>query len=571
VRLPAALALTALLTFALTACSDPIGDGGDGSEALTIVAGAVLVVGGNDAAATITLAHDRSTRAALDWTLDVPPRVRATPASGRIAAGGSVTIDLDVDRRGLTGITPLAATIRSGTRTLPIELTLEAQPPVAPCDYDPAVRYATVRATPLGEAAAAFAAAGVAPTAVLVGLHDGKGATDEIAAQAFTRGAERTSALAGGLRIESDDPLALAGALARDPRIRWVELDGPILHLTSLGDPRYAAGEQWYLDAFGYAAGRNAGGGATPVVVAVIDSGIAAAHEDLLGALVPGRSFLGFASDEPNASLLDGTGHGTHVAGLIAARTGNGIGIAGIAGHGPVRVQPIRVFDDAGRTSFGEAAAAIRWAVGLPAGEGATDPNPTPAAILNLSFGGPISSALLHEAVIDARCAGALLIAAAGNGAFDMGRRDGVIYPARYPETIAVGSVDHDGRRSKFSDYGFGMLDLMAPGGVAAVDARDGCSGGRGLISTYRGAADAYACLRGTSMAAPLVSGMAALLLARESGRFPRDPIGVARLEAALRRAAAEAPGLDAVEYGRGTLCLDALLRVGSVCAITPR
>ncbi|MEY3021662.1 MAG: hypothetical protein RIS86_860, partial [Planctomycetota bacterium] len=166
------LAALLALTLTLAACTDPV-DVGDPSGALTIVEGASATVAGNDAAAIVVLRHDQSVAAPFDWAFEGPARVRATPASGRLAPGERVTIDLNVDRGGLTEETTLQAAIRSGDRTLPVELTVGAESAIAPCDPDPSVRYAHVRAAPLEVAAAAFAAAGVTPTAVLVGLAGG--------------------------------------------------------------------------------------------------------------------------------------------------------------------------------------------------------------------------------------------------------------------------------------------------------------------------------------------------------------------------------------------------------------
>ena len=562
--------LTALVALALTliACTDPTA-GDDPGGALRIVEGASVTFTGLDSAGVVTLRHDRSVNAPLDWAFDAPARVRATPASGRLNPGERVTIDIDVDRSGLTAATTLQGAFLSGARGLGVTFTLDVEPVIAPCDPDPAVRYAGVRAAPLDVAAAAFAAAGVAPTGVLIGS-----ATHALPVPAGVV----TTAFRGGFRLASDDPLALARSLQDDPRVRWIELDGPILTLDPTpalvvtGDPYYDAGEQWWLDAFGYAAARAAPSGAgASVTVAVIDTGIEIGHQDLVGALVPGYSFIDYANGGGGGSTLDALGHGTHVAGLIAARADDGIGIAGIAGHADVRVQPIRVFDAQGRTTFADVAASIRWAAGLPpTPDDGTTPSNARADVINLSLGGSVPSAAIHEAAIDARCAGSLLVAAAGNGIANVGRRDGVFYPARHPEVFAVGSVDENGVRSVFSDYGEGMLDAMAAGGVMVPD-RGACAGRKGLLSTYRGANDAYACLRGTSMATPQVSGMAALLITREPARFRTgDAIGVARLEALLRRAAALRPGGDPDEYGHGILCLDAVLGV-SGCSTTAR
>ena len=343
--------------------------------------------------------------------------------------------------------------------------------------------------------------------------------------------------------------------------MRWVELDGPIVRPTAApaaqpNDPRYVSGQQWYLDAFGFAAGRldPAAVGAEDVVVAIIDTGLRTSHEEHAGRIVAGRSFLAGAS---TTAVEDGDGHGTHVAGLLAAAEGNGLGIVGLATHAAVRVQPIKVFGDGGQATIADLAAALRWAAGLSVG-----PNPVNGArvdVINMSLGSALPSAELRLAVIDARCEGVLLVAAAGNGGVD----GGVDYPAAYPEVISVGSVDHDMQRSSFSDFGEGVVDVMGPGGSPHGDV--GTCGG--LVSSYFTADDAYVCLQGTSMATPLVAASAAVLIASDPLAYRGDPAAV---ESALRTAAARKPGPSSAQYGFGILCLDALLGDDSVCGAAP-
>lgn len=236
-------------------------------------------------------------------------------------------------------------------------------------------------------------------------------------------------------------------------------------------DPLYS--QQWALPVINAPAGwTNMGADATPVAVAVIDSGICADHIDLAGKILPGYDFV---DDDPIPQ--DDFGHGCGVAGIIAARTGNGAGIAGIAPN--ARILPLRVLDASGLGTYSDVAAAIVYA---------TDNG---AQIINLSLGGINPSQVLENAVNYATGKGVLVIAAAGNTAASM-----PLYPARYANVVAVGSVDANGQPSLFSNRG---VDLWAPGSN---------------IMTTQSNGD-YGLMSGTSFAAPQVSGVAALEMAR--------------------------------------------------------
>jgi subtilisin family serine protease len=513
----------------------------------------------------------------LRWEASGSPRLTASPSSGTLRAGESADVWLSVNRAGLDETSLLTAQVAGAGQTVEVRAIVDPAAPITPagCDPDPSVRYAGIEPWPLEAAAAAFAAAGIAPSGVSVRWHaptgdpvilDARSALERIPAAAAAL-VSRVVSHDGGAWLASSEPLALARSLRATPSVRWVELDGPIVRPTAApraagpagaaaaaqpNDPRYLSGDQWYLDAFGFASGRLAPAAvrADDVVVAVIDTGLRTTHEEHAGRIVGGRSFLrGGTSDV----VADGDGHGTHVAGLVAAAEGNGVGIVGLAAHASVRVQPIKVFGDGGQATIADLATAVRWAAGLAVASAPT--NTTRVDVVNMSLGSAFPSAELRLAVIDARCAGVLLVAAAGNGGVD----GGVDYPAAYPEVVSVGSVDGDMRRSSFSDYGEGLVDLMAPGGRPPSPAGS-CNG---LWSTFSTADDAYACLQGTSMATPLVAASAAALIASDPALFRGDP---AALESALRAAAERRPGPSSAEYGFGILCLDALLGASSVC-----
>lgn len=509
----------------------------------------------------------------LRWDASGASRLTISPMQGTLRAGETEVVWITVNRSGLTESSLLTARITGGREA--VEVIAIVDPPAtltpAACDPDPAVRYAGIEPWPLEAAAAAFAAAGVQPTGVHVRWRvptdvamplDARGVLARLAAAAGPL-VTRIVPHDGGAWLSSPDPLVLARRLAGDPAVRWVELDGPIVRpivaSTALpDDPRYVGGEQWYLDAFGFAPGRIVAPTvlADDVVVAVIDTGLRMSHEEHLDRTIAGRSFLGDAS---TTGVEDTDGHGTHVAGLVAAAEGNGVGIVGLGTHAGVRVQPIKVFNATGQATIADLVRSIRWAAGLSVkvdgNRVAVPRNDVRVDVINMSLGSALPSSELRLAVIDARCEGVVLVAASGNG----GANGGVDYPAAYPEVISVGSVDQNMRRSSFSDYGEGLVDLTAPGG-SPLPGSGGCGG---ILSTYHTADDAYACLAGTSMAAPLVAASAAALIASAPMVFRGAPHSV---EDALRTAAGRMPGSSSAEYGYGVLCLDALLTTTSVC-----
>lgn len=274
-------------------------------------------------------------------------------------------------------------------------------------------------------------------------------------------------------------------------------------------DPYYR--HQWHLDQIQMpdAWTRNRGAG---VVVAVIDTGVAyrdhgrfrRAPDLAQTRIVPGYDFV-----DRDAEPDDEHGHGTHVAGTIAQSTNNGVGVAGVAPG--AAIMPIRVLDRNGAGSWGGVAAGIRWA----ADNG--------AHVINMSLGGPIPSRAIARAIEHAHKKGVVVVAAAGNAS-----RARVDYPAMYPHVIAVGAVRYDEALSFYSSYGRG-LDIVAPGGDLRVDQNgDGLPDGVLQNTILRGdpSRHDYVAWQGTSMAAPHVAGVAALI--RAGG--VRDPDSIERI-----------------------------------------
>jgi subtilisin family serine protease len=287
-------------------------------------------------------------------------------------------------------------------------------------------------------------------------------------------------------------------------------------------DPVRAQGLQWALDRIGADAAweRATGEGIT---IAVVDSGVDLDHEDLADQIVEDVSCVGADGDPRRCqgSGQDDNGHGTHVAGIAAARTGNGKGVAGVAPD--ARILAVRVLADScgggGCQPEGYAtdvAAGIRWATA------------NGADVINLSLGGgAIQSALgcaFCDAIEEAWEEGVISVVAAGNDA---------ILPAGFGSTpaVVVTATTRDDTRASYSNRNDSILrsarwPVAAPGGEQEADPTDCGTGGtpRGIVSTYLGdGPGGYACLAGTSMAAPHVSGALALL--RSAGLDPQQSI----------------------------------------------
>ena len=408
---------------------------------------------------------------------------------------------------------------------------------------------------------------------VLVGYRTGLATSSAARASASSAVASLAGALGGrqvrvGAAGEHDlfeVPTAASASLIRglDARadVAYAELDRPVARAAIGPDPRLV--QQWNLTLFGapeaWASTDAAIAPANPVVVAVVDDGLAVDHPDLAAVVLPGYDIVQGDADPRNC-----TDHGTHVAGIVAAVRGNAEGVAGVASDPSapwVRLLPVKAWPDssdpAGTTQVDPIARAIRWAAGLPVA-GAPE-NAFPAAVINLSLGAlRTPSPTLASAIADAKELGVVVVAAAGNGA----ATDGVDYPAR-SGAIAVGSVDDDFGRSSFSNYGTG-LTLMAPGGYGPDPA---CSAivSTGLTYADGVATETYTCKAGTSMATPYVAGAVALLIGTD-GSLPNGASRHDAVDARLRAAAAERPGANTDEYGAGVLCLDALLTTTHVC-----
>ena len=259
----------------------------------------------------------------------------------------------------------------------------------------------------------------------------------------------------------------------------------------SEGDPS-SRQQSWHYDAIELPGAWTTTMGSSLVTVAVIDDGFDMRHEDLAANLEPGYDF-GDGDDDPHADTVECGDHGTHVAGTVAAPL-NGLGGTGVAPA--VTIVPLKVSRTASCYIWsGDLIAAIYHAAGGDVSGPARRAGPVD--VINLSLGLTVDLENVREAVQFAVEAGVTLVAATGNA----GERS-ILYPAAYPEVIAVGATNAKSERASYSNYG-PQSEMMAPGGEGRFS----------VVSTrWSESHDAYGGMQGTSMATPHVAGVVALM-----------------------------------------------------------
>ncbi len=327
------------------------------------------------------------------------------------------------------------------------------------------------------------------------------------------------------------DPVALTDAIAAIPGVHIAAEDRAVIRpLWAPNDPLY--GLQWSYTRTGAENAWDVERGEAFVEVATIDTGADLDHPDLVANLDLDNDY-DFVSHDATANDLNG--HGTHVAGIIAAATNNATGVAGIAPG--VKVVPIKVIGAyTGTTS--DFIDGLEYAADLG------------VDVANMSLGSTAADigsggvALMQAAVDYARSKGVVLVAATGNNAASSSYNpaNGIYYPAACTGVIAVGATGRYDGLAEYSNYG-PQVDIVAPGG----------DGSFGILSTYPN--DRFAYLTGTSMASPYVSGTVALLLSHAPAAT------AAEVESALLSTVKDLgePGWDQY-YGYGLVQVDAAL-----------
>jgi subtilisin family serine protease len=313
--------------------------------------------------------------------------------------------------------------------------------------------------------------------------------------------------------------------LQADPSVAEAQLNYLRNAAASPNDPYYGPYQKKYLENGRFPDAWDVTKGSTTTSVAILDTGVDLTHPDLDGSRL--KDGYDFVNDD--ADPQDDNGHGTFVAGVAAAITDNGEGVAGAAWKGGII--PVKVLDDQGVGTDAEIASGITFAIDQG------------AKVINLSLGGPQVSQVLEDAVNAALAADVVVIASAGNDGADV-----PTYPAAYDGVVAVSATDRSGNFAYFSNYGW-WVDMSAPGMF--------------ITSTYWfGGEHLYATGFGTSFSAPLEAG-AAILVRVHNPSWTQDQVVDQLLSTAQDRGPA---GVDPF-YGRGWLDAYAALGGGKQAA----
>ena len=291
-----------------------------------------------------------------------------------------------------------------------------------------------------------------------------------------------------------------------------VEPDYVIRASVEPNDPRFISEDLWHLQNIGQSGGREDADidapeaweynlGAPSVIVAVIDSGIRRTHQDLIANLwtneneIAGNGldddFDGYIDDVHGINAIEGTGdpnddngHGTHVAGILAARGNNALGVVGVAWE--AQIMALKFLDADGNGSTSDAISCINYAVAHG------------AKVINASWGGPDRSRAFERALNQLASAGVVFVAAAGNDGVDLATT--LFYPAAFKAggMITVAATTRTDALASYSNYGATEVDVAAPGSA--------------IWSCWNSSDASYVQASGTSMATPIVAGIVAHL-----------------------------------------------------------
>ncbi|MGW6662141.1 S8 family serine peptidase [Peribacillus sp. NPDC055009] len=264
--------------------------------------------------------------------------------------------------------------------------------------------------------------------------------------------------------------------LEEQKNVEYAEPNYLFKKMESPNDPAYI--DQWHHKRLGTSAAWTKSMGSKELIVAIIDDGIDRNHEDLKGRIVNAYDTI-----RNRKHIVPKGAHGTHIAGIIAGSANNGIGGTGVAPN--VKLMPINVFDGE-YADTADIIEAIHYAVQQKAN------------IINMSLGDTSYSEALNKAVQEAYKKGVLIVAAAGNEG-DMGKSVQRVYPAAFSHVISVAATNSSDKRPSYSNY-HSTVDIAAPGDD--------------ILSTLP--YGKYGWMSGTSMATPMVAGVAALIWSHE-------------------------------------------------------
>jgi thermitase len=301
---------------------------------------------------------------------------------------------------------------------------------------------------------------------------------------------------------EQADEAGFAQAMAQRPEVEFAELDRIVLPLTiTPNDPWYANWE-WHLPKISGPTAWESTSGSSSIIIAILDTGVDGSHEDLVNNLVSGWNIYGNNSD-----TSDVNGHGTSVAGVAGAQGNNGIGVAGVCWS--CKIMPIRVTDANASTTYSLLASGLTWA----ADHG--------ARVANMSFKTSDNSTVKSAAQYF-QTKGGVVTSGAGNDSTLNTSPDN-------PYILTASATNESDALSSYSTYG-NNLDVAAP------------AGGQ---TTQRGGGYTY--MAGTSMSAPVVAGIVALVLSVNPNLTPYE------VQDILKKSADDlgAPGWD-IYYGWG-------------------
>jgi len=284
-------------------------------------------------------------------------------------------------------------------------------------------------------------------------------------------------------------------------------------------DPLYRQGCQWWLTAIGAdrVMDENLVPSPAAVTIAILDTGVYTTHEDLAGRMVMGADMIDSSGTGgvPLPVTLTAALHGTHVAGIAAAQANNQLGIAGTASATSVKIMPVRVLATNGIGNDYDISRGIVWAVDHG------------ARVINMSLGGTSPSPIYDLAIQYARDHSCVVVVSAGNDALNTRGSPAVLNPVIYPaacvHVIAVAACDMNGAHADYSSY-HDYVDVAAPGGtyvsVTTTQIISTIPYVRFLGDTF---ISRYSTKQGTSMAAPMVAGAAAMLLAQNPDLTPNE------------------------------------------------